>query len=178
MGIKFGNNVQIHRTVQFFGNNVSIGSNVRIDCFCTISSDAEVSIGNHVHLGSYACILGGAGVTIEDFAGLSARVTIFTATDDYTSGHLSNPTVPDEFRCVRAAPVVIERHAILGVGSVVLPGVRIGKGASIGAFSLVIKDVSAHAIAMGAPLREIGRRDSAMLEQSEKHVTVSDSKER
>ena len=55
-------------------------------------------------------------------------------------------------------PVVIEDGAWLGENVVVCPGVRIGKGAVIGANSVVLRDVPARSLAVGAPatvVREI-----------------------
>ena len=55
--------------------------------------------------------------------------------------------------------IVIEDHAWLGVGVIVLSGVRIGKGAVIGAGSVVNKDIPDNAIAVGNPARVIKMRD-------------------
>jgi acetyltransferase-like isoleucine patch superfamily enzyme len=55
--------------------------------------------------------------------------------------------------------IVIEDHAWLGVGVTVLSGVRIGKGAVIGAGSVVTKDIPDNAIAVGNPARVVKMRD-------------------
>jgi acetyltransferase-like isoleucine patch superfamily enzyme len=71
--------------------------------------------------------------------------------------------VPD--RPIREQPletkgdIVIEDHVWMGVGVIVLSGVRIGKGAVIGAGSLVNKDISDYAIAVGVPARVVKMRD-------------------
>jgi acetyltransferase-like isoleucine patch superfamily enzyme len=54
--------------------------------------------------------------------------------------------------------IVIEDDVWLGVNAVVLDGVTIGKGAVIGAGSVITKDVPAEAIVVGSPARVIGRR--------------------
>jgi acetyltransferase-like isoleucine patch superfamily enzyme len=59
--------------------------------------------------------------------------------------------------------IVIEDDVWLGYGAVVLDGVKIGRGAVIGAGSVVTKDISAGAIAAGAPAKELGRRPDAAL---------------
>jgi acetyltransferase-like isoleucine patch superfamily enzyme len=51
------------------------------------------------------------------------------------------------------APVVIEDDCDLGVGAIVLPGVRIGKGAQIGAGAVVVEDVPPYSVAIGVPAR-------------------------
>lgn len=55
----------------------------------------------------------------------------------------------------RVAPVVIRRGAWLGQNVVVLPGVTIGRGAVIGANSVVRDDVPDHTVAAGVPARVI-----------------------
>ena len=61
-------------------------------------------------------------------------------------------------------PVRIEEHAIVGCGSVVLPGVVIGRGAAVGALSLVKRDVEPFTIVAGTPARPVGTRDRERLE--------------
>jgi dTDP-4-amino-4,6-dideoxy-D-glucose acyltransferase len=167
MGIRFGENVQVHRSVQFFGENVILGSNVRIDCQCLISSKAPVVIGNHVHLAFAVYIIGSAGVLIDDYCGLASRCSIFTVSDDYSDGHLTNPTIPDKYRNVRSQPVTLEKHAIVGSGSVIMPGVTICRGAAVGALSFVNKRVPPYFIVSGSPLRKIGVRNRERLEALE-----------
>lgn len=52
-----------------------------------------------------------------------------------------------------AYPPVIEDHASIGAGVVLLPGVRIGQGSMIGAGSVVTKDVPPGTILRGEPAR-------------------------
>jgi acetyltransferase-like isoleucine patch superfamily enzyme len=167
MGIKCGSNVLVHRTVQFFGSNIVLGSNVRIDCFCVITSGERVAIGDHVHLGSYVCVIGAAGVIIDDFSGISARCTLFSTSDDYSGGHLTNPTVPSAYRKVTAMPIKLERHSLLGSSCVVMPGVTIHKGAAVGALSFVNKSVPEFVVATGNPIRKVGVRNREELERLE-----------
>jgi acetyltransferase-like isoleucine patch superfamily enzyme len=56
--------------------------------------------------------------------------------------------------------IVVEDEAWLGVGVIVLSGVRIGKGAAIGAGSVVKKDIPDYAIAVGNPARVIKMRSN------------------
>ena len=56
-------------------------------------------------------------------------------------------------RPVEMAPVVIEDDADIGVGAIILPGVRIGRGAKVGAGAVVTRDVPAYAVVAGAPAR-------------------------
>ena len=51
----------------------------------------------------------------------------------------------------KIAPIVIGDGAWLGENVVVCPGVHIGRGAVVGANSVVVRDVPARAVAVGAP---------------------------
>jgi acetyltransferase-like isoleucine patch superfamily enzyme len=55
--------------------------------------------------------------------------------------------------------IIVENDAWIGVGVTVLDGVRIGKGAVVGAGSVVIKDVPEGAVVMGVPACVIKMRD-------------------
>jgi len=163
---KVGTNVRIDRSVRLFGTGgISIGNNVRIDCFCVISAGlGKMNIGSFIHVASYTSIIGSENVEIMDFANLSTRCSIFTSSDDYSGGAMSNPMVPDRFKSVRHAPVRIGRHAIIGAGSVLLPGVSLGTGAAVGALTVVRKDVADFAIVAGNPAKILGERGRQLLE--------------
>jgi NDP-sugar pyrophosphorylase family protein len=60
---------------------------------------------------------------------------------------------------MRTAPVVIEDEVWIGSGVVILPGVRIGKGAVIAAGSVVTSDIPRNGIAVGSPARLVRSRD-------------------
>jgi acetyltransferase-like isoleucine patch superfamily enzyme len=168
-----GANVSIHDTVQFFNPaNVFIGDNVRIDCFCVLSAGTEgIHIGNNVHIAAGVYVFGGGGkVEIEDFAGISSRVSLYTASDDYSGGHMTNPTVPDRYRQVRRGGITLRKHAILGAGTVVMPGVELGLGASVGALSFVNKNVKEFLVVSGNPLRLVGTRNRRVLELEKEYL--------
>lgn len=167
MGLKeLGHDVQIDRSCRIFGSNrISIGSNVRIDAFCLLSAgEGGIVIGNHVHLAAYASIAGSGRVFVGDFCGVSRTVSIFSSSDDYRNGHLTNPTVPDAFKQVSSGSVNLQKHVVIGAGSVVLPNVTIGLGASVGALTLVNKDVPEFFIVSGNPMRKIGDRNRLLLD--------------
>lgn len=168
-----GQNVSIHKTVQIYSPaRIFIGDNVRIDCFSILSAGNEgILIGNNVHIAASSFIFGGGGkVTLEDFSGLSSRVSIYTATDDYSEGYLTNPTVPEKYKKLSCGSVCLRKHAIVGSGSVIMPGVEVGLAASIGALSFVYKNVEAFAIVFGSPARVIGKRSEKILEMEQLYL--------
>jgi galactoside O-acetyltransferase len=162
-----GEGVSIDRTALWFGaERVRIGSHTRIDAYCVVQAgEGGVVIGDYVHLASGVSIGGSAGVEIEDFCGLSRHVAIFSSNDDYSGGAMTNPMVPMEFRRVTSGRVLLQKHAIIGSGSVIMPGVTIGTAAAVGALSFVNKKVPPFAVVTGNPLRKIGTRDRSILER-------------
>lgn len=95
----------------------------------------------------------GAGITIGDHAGIAANVQL-----------LSNNHDPYDLDVLTCKPVEIGDYAWIGAGATVLPGVRVGRHAVIGAASVVTKDVPDYAVAVGNPARVIKMLDKEKIE--------------
>ena len=165
-----GKNVQIYKNCTVVGaKNISVGNNVRIDAFCSIvvPEDGFLEIGSYVHIGAFCHLSASNGIIINDFSGISQRVTIYSRTDDFSGKYMTGPTVPPEYTGGYSGTVHLKRHVIVGSSSVVLPGVTIGEGTSVGALSLVNKDLEAWSIYVGVPAKRIKARskDLLLLEQ-------------
>jgi acetyltransferase-like isoleucine patch superfamily enzyme len=160
-----GDRVKIAKNATIIGlGNISIGNNVRIDGSVVIAAySGSLSLGNYIHIGS-GCYLGcGGGVVLGDFSGLSQGVRIYSGTDDYTGKFLTNPTIPQKYLSVNLEEVTLGKHVIVGSGSVILPGVTIGEGSSVGALSLVTKSIAEWGVYCGVPVRRIKTRMKDML---------------
>lgn len=167
MGFKsVGENVRISDKASFYNcSNIEIGSNVRIDDFCVIAAGVGgIEIGSHVHVAVFCSLIGAGTIILKDFSGLSSRVSIYSSTDDYSGETLTNPTVPDEFKKVYSADVILDKHVIVGSGSVLLPGIRLEEGVAIGALSLVTKNCQEFGIYAGRPAKKIKDRKRCLLE--------------
>jgi dTDP-4-amino-4,6-dideoxy-D-glucose acyltransferase len=164
-----GQNVQIDKSVIFINpKNIHIGNNVRIDAFSIFSGDSGIHIGNNVHIAAYVQLAANGGLlTISNFVGVASRCSIFTATDDYREGYLTGPTIPDEYKKVKKGPVTLEKHVIVGCGSVILPTCTLKIGSSVGALTLINKDVTEYAIVAGRPAQILGYRDKELLQKLE-----------
>jgi galactoside O-acetyltransferase len=161
LGLKFvGKNVSISRLATFYGvDKISVGSNSRIDDFCVLSaSKSEIIIGEYVHIAVFCCLTGRELIQLDDFSGLSSRVSIYSTNDDYSGEFLTNPCIPIEFSAIRSSPVIIKKHVVIGTNSTILPGVTIGGGSAIGAHSLVTSDIEESTIAFGIPAKSVKKR--------------------
>lgn len=163
LGFKYlGKNVKISRKTSIYTpEKISVGNNVRIDDFCILSG--EIRIGNYVHLAAYCGLFGGGGIVMEDFSGLSSRVSIYSSTDDYSGEFLTNPTVPDEYKNIQSGMVILKKHSIVGASSVILPNVIIGEGTAIGSLSLVNKSLDPWMICTGVPCKALKPRSKKLL---------------
>lgn len=168
MGFKhLGRNVKVSdRTSIYNPEQIAIGNDSRIDDFCVVSGN--ITIGRNVYIGPQSLIAGGIpGVIFEDFCTLAYGVKVFSQSDDYSGGSLTNPTVSREFKQETFAAVHLGRHVIIGAGSIVFPGVSIAEGCSIGAMTLVNRSTQPWGIYVGNPARRFKerRRDLLKYEQ-------------
>jgi acetyltransferase-like isoleucine patch superfamily enzyme len=171
MGFKYlGKNVKISTKASiYYPETIEIGDNSRIDDFCVISG--KVKIGRNVHIAPFCLVAGGEeGIIFEDFSGLAYGVKVFTRSDDYSGLTLTNPTIPDKYKRVTKKPIKIGKHSIVGTNSIILPGVTLAKGTSIGAMSVVSKSTKAWSIYLGIPARKIKDRKCDLLELERKYM--------
>ncbi|MFM8414432.1 MAG: acyltransferase [Planctomycetota bacterium] len=169
-----GEDVRIHPSCVLVGcERMTIGSHVRIDPFCIVTVGGRLTIGDHVHVSAHATIVGSGTVEIGDHANISHGAKLLSSTDHFSAAGIAGPLVPDAFRKVEHGPVSVGRHAIVGAGSVLLPGASLGEGATVGALSLVKRDVAPWTVNAGVPVREIGRRDRDGVVQLERELQAS-----
>ena len=71
---------------------------------------------------------------------------------------------------MKSAPVFLKEHAIIGTGTVILPGVTIGKGSSVGALSFVSISLDEWGIYFGIPVRKINIRSKKILELEKNYI--------
>ena len=164
LGFKsIGKNVKISDKASIYNfDKIEIGDNSRVDDFCVISG--SVKIGSNVHITPFCLVAGGIpGVIIESFSTLAYGVKVFSQSDDYSGASMTNSTIPKYFKKEILSKVLIERHSIIGAGSIVMPGVTIATGTSIGANSLVLKSTNPWEICAGSPVKKIKERKKELL---------------
>ena len=139
----------------FHPENVHLGRNVYVGHQAILKGyyQNEMRIGDETWIGQQCFFHSAGGLTIGARVGIGPGVRILTST--HAEAGRETPIL---FSPIELARVVIEDDADLGVGTIVLPGVTIGRGAQIGAGAVVSRDVPAYAVAAGVPARVIRER--------------------
>jgi acetyltransferase-like isoleucine patch superfamily enzyme len=129
-GIKMGRGAHIHMGAQFFyPKNISIGHGTIIGQGAFLDGRDKLVIGNHVDIAS--------------------DVMIYNSEHDIHS---------EDFSPI-SAPVEISDYCFIGPRAIILPGVKIGKGAVVAAGAVVTKEVDEFSIVGGVPAKVIGERN-------------------
>lgn len=128
-GVKIGKGSRIHIGARFFyPANVKIGEGSILGDNIFLDGREKLIIGNHVDIAS--------------------GVMIYNSEHDVTA---------EDFHAI-SAPVEIGDFCFIGPRAIILPGVKIGKGAIVAAGAVVTKDVADFAIVGGVPAQVIGER--------------------
>ncbi len=153
---RLGRNVVFEAGVLIFHpENIEIGDDVYIGHGAILKGyyQNKMVIGSGTWIGQQCFFHSAGGLTIGQNVGIGPAVKIITS---YHEGKdISKPILhtPIIFK-----PVVIEDGADIGIGSVILPGVTVGKGAQVGAGAVVSSDVEPYTVVGGVPARFIRRR--------------------
>jgi acetyltransferase-like isoleucine patch superfamily enzyme len=129
--IELGNNIYIgHNSILkgYYKNVLSIGDNTWIGQNCYFHSAGGIAVGSNVGIGPDVKIL----------------------TSSHAEAGIETPILFSELNFKK---VIIEDDADIGLGSIILPGVTIGKGVQIGAGSIVTRSIPAYSVAFGNPAR-------------------------
>lgn len=111
-----------------------------------------LEIGDDSTIGTYVHMWCLGGISIGNRVMIGSHTAITSITHDYTQEDMRfSPTI--------RKPVVIEDDVWIGTHSIILPGVTVGKGAVIGANSVVTKDVEPYSIVIGSPAKHLKFRD-------------------
>ena len=165
-----GENVRISDKAAIYDpERIEIGDHSRIDDFCIISG--TVRIGSYCHITPMCLIAGGQpGVDIADFCTFAYGVKIFSQSDDYTGETMVNSLIPKKYKKEIFSAVSIERHAIVGAGSVIMPGVTLREGTAVGAMSLVTRSTEPWGIYTGIPSRRRRDRSKNLLSLADQFI--------
>jgi len=123
---------------------------VRIEAF----KQSDVNIGEEVFI-SLGMIISGykEKVTIGNRCAFGNYVSLITSSSPNKSELTKNNYVKEH--CIKESPIFIEDDCWIGSGSIILPGIKIGKNSIVGAGAVVDKDVKSYSIVVGIPAKLI-----------------------
>lgn len=123
----------------------SCGTNVNIEHGAWFGSGKGIELGDRADLGMDCLVIGPLSVGADVMMG--PRCILLA--DSHEIARVDVPMNTQGFREPRR--IVIEDDVWIGAGSIILPGVRIGRGSIVGAGSVVTKDVPDFVVAAGNP---------------------------
>ena len=167
-----GRNVRISTDARVYGpENISIGNDVRIDDFTILAAvNGSITIGNYVFIARNSHLSGTLGIEIHDFSSMAANTVIYSASDDYSGDYLTAQAIPKEYTTQIGGPVIIGKHVIIGSTCTIIGPSKIGEGCSIGAMTLVQKDLQSWGIYIGIPAKRFKERKKRLLALEEKFL--------
>ncbi|MDD5476675.1 MAG: acyltransferase [Candidatus Omnitrophica bacterium] len=148
-----------------------MGKKVYIMNSCMIGSPSGIEIGDHVCINHHTTISGIGSLKIGSFVMIGPNCNILTANHGFSD--LGKPMM---FQDIAIGSVEIGDDVWLGANVVILPNVKIGRGAIVGANAVVTEDVPAFAIVGGVPARLIKYRFSQEgMEKAKNETFLNDS---
>ncbi len=158
-----GRDVKLSRKASIYSpEKISIGDNVRIDDFCILSG--SITLGNNIHISAYVALYGAEGIVFEDYTGISARSTIYSAMDDFTGDFLVGPIHPEEYTHITGGKVTVKSYTQIGANVLIFPNLTIGEGCVVGACSMVRKNLEPWGIYYGVPVQRTKERRKGLLQ--------------
>lgn len=132
--------------LKFIGANIGKGAFISKNSY--IMGGWLLKIGKYSHINRECTIDARGSIEIGDSVSISHGVKLMTGSHQVQSKHFTG----------KFGKITIKDYAWLGVNSVVLAGVTIGKGAVVAAGAVVTTDVADFTIVGGVPAKKIGER--------------------
>jgi len=157
--LRRGQHVFVGEGVTIFGRNggpIALGDRVNVhqDTIIEVGPGGSLHVGPDTHIQprcQFSCY--------ESPIAIGAHVQIAPYCSFYPYDHGLAPDKPVMEQPLHTkGGIVVEDHVTFGIGVTVLDGVRIGRGAVIGANAMVMHDIPANAIAIGVPARVVRMR--------------------
>jgi acetyltransferase-like isoleucine patch superfamily enzyme len=140
----------------FHPENISIGNDVYIGHQTILKGyyNGELTIDDGTWIGQQCFFHGAGNLRIGKNVGIGPGVKIITSY--HSEEGIMKPVLHSK---ILFEQVIVEDDSDLGVGSIVLPGVKIGRGVVVGAGAVVTKDVPDYAVVVGSPAKIIKYRN-------------------
>lgn len=148
---EIGINMPFHSVRKFFyrlsGMKISDGSTIHM--WARFFNPGKIEIGEDTIIGDHVFLDGRAPLKIGSHVDIASSVQIYNSQHDIDA---------KDFGAIEL-PVEIGDYVFVGPRAIILPGVKIGKGAVVGAGAVVSKDIPAFEVWVGMPAQFIRKRN-------------------
>ncbi len=131
------------------GSFVMHGAELHVYNFRNIPHSG-ICIGCNCLISEYNVLRGQGGITIGDNVYTAPLVQLLAVDHVY-----DDPARPIIEQGITAQGIVVEDNAWIGTAAIILDGVRVGKGAVVGAGAVVTEDVPPHTVVAGVPAKVV-----------------------
>ena len=155
MCLRWVGHVPLHSVRRFFYliSGIKIGRGSTIHMWANFFEPANISIGEDSIIGDHAFLDGRAALKIGSHVDIASSVMIYNSEHDLEKADFT----------AREEPVIIGDYVFIGPRAIILPGVRIGKGAVVAAGAVITNNVPDFSIVGGVPAKVIGERKNKAL---------------
>ena len=126
-----------------------LSKNVRFFEGVHVRNPKGITLGEGCSIGTRVLLDGREGLTAGKSVAFGYECIIWTLNHDYNDLNFKT----------KGGPVTIGDYAWICSRSIVLPGIKIGKGAVVASGAIVTKDVPPYAIVAGIPAKIVGERE-------------------
>lgn|SRR3989338_7557646 len=150
MVLRWAGYVPIHsfRRMCYRSAGIRIGRGSTIHMWANFFDPSNIYIGDDTIIGDRAFLDGRGPLTIGSHVAIASSVMIYNSQHD-----IDDP----DFTAI-SLPVVIEDYAFIGPRAIILPGVKIGRGAVVAAGAVVTKDIPPFSVVGGVPAQIMRER--------------------
>ena len=147
--------IPLHHVRRFFYRlaGTHIGRGATLHMRVRSYAPQQIFIGEDSIIGERVVLDGRGELEIGEHVDVATGAMLFTSQHDVRSA---------DFHAI-TAKTILDDYVFVGPNAIILPGVRVGRGAVVAAGAVVTKNVSELAIVAGVPAKVIGERPEAAL---------------
>lgn len=150
MILRFVGYIPIHtiRKIFYLASGIDMPFSSTIHIGANFFNPSNITIGNDTIIGDHCFLDGRAKLTIGSHVGIASQVLIYNDEHNINSDNYENSF----------GPVEIGDYVFIGPRSIILPNIKIGKGAIVAAGAVVTKNIPDFEVWGGVPAQKINDR--------------------
>ena len=153
--VLYGAGIYMNAKYISVGKKTIVRHGARLEVVINDGNHGEINIGDNVNIEQNVHIVSGGRIDISSNVSITANCAIVDINHPYDNVN-SNLKIGDRLEC-KYNRVFIGENTFIGIGSIILPNVHIGKNCIVGANSVVNVDVPDFSVVAGVPAKIIKR---------------------